>query len=71
MYEQYEYPSDRFHYDENLSSNIKRFIMAIGPCRPDIVIPFKDYENGKSFRFSTQYYTKFLKSDIKVPRFWL
>ncbi|KAL4131520.1 hypothetical protein QTP88_008815 [Uroleucon formosanum] len=38
---------------------------------PDIDFPYKIYEDGKSFRFSTFFYTMKLKSGINVPRFWL
>lgn len=65
------YPSDRCHFDENINCNTKRFIISNGPCRPDIDFPYKIYEDGKNFRFSTFFYTMKLKSGINVPRFWL
>lgn len=65
------YPSDRCHFDENINCNTKRFVISNGPCRPDIDFPYKIYEDGKSFRFSTFFYTMKLKSGINVPRFWL
>ncbi|KAL4084238.1 hypothetical protein QTP88_028063 [Uroleucon formosanum] len=65
------YPSDRCHFDENINCNTKRFVICNGPCRPDIDFPYKIYEDGKSFRFSTFFYTMKLKSGINVPQFWL
>lgn len=67
-----EYPTDRVHFNENINdSNIKRSILAYGPCRPNIAFPSSAHEDGNTYKFSSYFYSMTLKSGIKVQRFWL
>lgn len=57
--------------DNIKDSNLKRLILSYGSCRPIIKFPYTQYENGKSYSFSKNYYFIKLKSGLSVPRKWL
>ncbi|XP_025406052.1 uncharacterized protein LOC112680228 [Sipha flava] len=71
-HEYHEYLTDRFFVEVNIRNiDIKKCIMSYGPCRPDIVFPITKKEDGSSYHFPSYYYEQTLKSDVKIPRFWL
>lgn len=65
---QYDYPTDRAHFLKiALSDDIKKSIIAYGPCQPDIEFP----RNEDKRKFSIEYYYLSSKSGNRIPRLWL
>lgn len=72
-----EFPSDRGRFPDIINnSNLKRQIIAFGPCKPDIKFPLdstwcQDNENKKCRKFSVEYYFTTNLAGQKIPRSWL
>ncbi|XP_044134789.1 zinc finger MYM-type protein 1-like [Bufo gargarizans] len=60
--------TDRGHYPITImDSNVKRFIIAHGPCRPPGPFPRDDERRC----FSESYYVRVTKTGLKIPVMWL
>lgn len=61
------YPTDRGHFNEDVSDSIKRGILLFGSCKPSIEFERDD----KNRSFSLSYYNMITKTGSKIPRSWL
>ncbi|KAF5281919.1 hypothetical protein FQR65_LT14445 [Abscondita terminalis] len=61
------FPTDIAHYPQNLTTEMKKFILKYEPCKPKEPFP----KNLKNRSFSEVYYSTFSKSGIKINRQWL
>ncbi|KAL4153437.1 hypothetical protein QTP88_001270 [Uroleucon formosanum] len=66
-----EYPTDRGHFEDIISSDMKYSIMSYGPCRPIINFPYSPDGSGILRKFSASYYNMTTKSGLQIPRLWL
>lgn len=64
-----KYPSDRYHFSENVTDDIKLFIVNHGPCKPKGPFPKDTNQNNRCF--SKKYYEKVTKTGMIIPREWL
>lgn len=65
-----QYVTDRGHYPVTITDpNVKRFILAHGPCRPPG--PFPRDNDTKKRCFSESYYERVTKTGLKLPLMWL
>ncbi|KAF0709878.1 zinc finger MYM-type protein 1-like, partial [Aphis craccivora] len=61
-------PTDYAHFGEEVeNSDIKRSIIAFGPCKPVIEFP----KNNDGRKFSSNFYFVSARSGSKIPRSWL
>lgn len=61
------YPTDRGHFNEDVSDSLKRSILLYGLCKPSIEFDRDD----KNRSFSLSYYKMITKTGSKIPRSWL
>ncbi|XP_025200209.1 zinc finger MYM-type protein 5-like [Melanaphis sacchari] len=61
------YPTDRGHFNEDISDSLKRSILLFGSCKPSIEFEKDD----KNRSFSLSYYNMITKTGLKIPRSWL
>ncbi|XP_029343946.1 zinc finger MYM-type protein 1-like [Acyrthosiphon pisum] len=68
-----EYPTDRGRFPDNLTdSNLKKQIIAYGPCKPINKYLLKNVSLKNCGRyFSIDYYHLTTKTGMKIPRQWL
>ncbi|XP_025419683.1 uncharacterized protein LOC112690005 [Sipha flava] len=66
-----EYPTDRGHFEDIISSDMKYSIVSYGPCRPIINFPYSPDGSGVLRKFSASYYNMTTKSGLQIPRLWL
>lgn len=64
-----KYPSDRYHFSENVADEIKEFIVKHGPCKPEGPFPKDPRQENRCF--SNTYYDKVTKTGMRIPREWL
>ncbi|KAK5865333.1 hypothetical protein PBY51_016507 [Eleginops maclovinus] len=65
----HEYPTDMGHFPESLDSNVKRYIVSMGSCKPTVPFPRdREQDNGC---FTTAYYVCKTKSGLELPWTWL
>jgi hypothetical protein len=65
-----KYPTDRGHFDRNIgNSQVKKFILECGPCRPTGPFPADETTDKRSF--SAYFYFTKTKGGLKFSRSWL
>lgn len=68
-----DYPADKGKFEDNITnSNLKKLIIAYGPCKPTDQYLLKNSCTKHSSRsFSINYYHLTTKTGMKIPRQWL